>query len=115
GLKLHSIQFDHVVDGDTVTVTVLLNYGIPMQHPVRVGTVTLRNGQSARIEGLAQYGVDPVTLEISESSHIAVVQPAVSSVSPLVDIAVDVAGADLRIYKVTLRNRGQIGIAALGS
>jgi hypothetical protein len=112
-LKLHSLQIDHVVQADAVTLSVSLNYGLPNQHLVPVATVTLRNGQSAWIEGLTQYGVDSITVSIGEPAPVSVVQPAASSVSPLVDMAVEVTGPDLPIYKVTLRNRGQIGIAAL--
>jgi hypothetical protein len=113
GLKLHSLQFDHVAERDTVTLTVSLNYGVPLQHRVPVGTVTLRNGQSARIEGLTPYGVDPITVSIGEASPAAVVQPSASSVSPSLEIAVETVAAGLAVYKVTLRNRGQVGVAAV--
>ena len=112
GLALSGLQVDFVVDPDVV-VTVSLRYGSVFQKTVPVATVRLNGSEPRRIEELEAFGVDPIVLSLGDFPTRALVQPTVTSVSPLLDASVELTQQDLPVYKVTLRNRSGRAVIAL--
>ena len=69
--------------------------------------------EPVRVDDLERYGVDPIVLSLDEFSPVPLVQPAVTSASPLLDVTVDLTAHDLPIYKVTFRNRAARAVMAV--
>ena len=72
----------------TLAVTVSLKYGSPHQKTVQVATVRL-GAEPVRVDDLERYGVDPIVLSLDEFSPVPLVQPTVTSASPMLDVTVD--------------------------
>ena len=100
-LSVLQVEFEA---GRDVLINVSLKYGNPHQKTVPVATVRLGK-EPVRVDDLERYGVDPIVLSLDEFSPVPLVQPAVTSASPLLDVSVDLTAHDLPIYKVTFRNR----------
>jgi hypothetical protein len=110
-LPLSALQVDFEVARDVV-VTVSLKYGSPHQKTVPVTTVRL-GAEPVRVSDLERYGVDPIVLSMDDFSPRALVQPTVTSASPLLDVTVDLVRPDTPIYQVTFRNRAARAIMAV--
>ena len=102
---------DFEVDRDVV-VTVSLKYGSPHQKTVQVATVRL-GADPVRVSDLERYGVDPIVLSLDDYSPAPLVQPTVTSASPLLDVTVDLMRHDVPVYKITFRNRAAHAIMAV--
>jgi len=100
------------VFGRELVVTVSLKYGSPHQKTVEVATVRLGN-EPVRVDDLERYGVDPIVLSLDEFSPVALVQPTVTSASPLLDVTVDLVRHDVPNYRITFRNRAARAIMAV--
>ena len=111
GLPLNALQVDFEVDRDIV-ITVSLKYGSPHQKTVQVATVRLGT-DPVRVSDLERYGVDPIVLSLDDYSPAPLVQPTVTSASPLLDVTVDLMRHDVPIYKVTFRNRAARAVMAV--
>ena len=111
GLPLIVLQVDFEADRD-VLVTVSLKYGNPHQKTVPVATVKLGT-EVVRVSDLERYGVDPIDLSLDDFSPVPLVQPTVTSASPLLDASVDLTAHDLPIYRVTFRNRAARAVMAV--
>ena len=91
GLSLSAIQVDFEA-GRELVVTVSLKYGSPHQKTVAVASVRL-GAEPVRVDDLERYGVDPIVLSLDEFSPVPLVQPTVTSVSPMLDVTVDLVRA----------------------
>jgi hypothetical protein len=91
---------------------VSLKYGSPHQKTVPVATVRLGT-EPVRVNDLERYGVDPIDLSLDDFSPRPLVQPTVTSASPLLDVTVDLMQHDVPIYKVTFRNRAARAVMAV--
>ncbi len=111
GLSLSALQVDFEAGRDLV-VTVSLKYGSPHQKTVEVATVRLGT-EPVRVDDLERYGVDPIVLSLDEFSPVPLVQPTVTSASPLLDVTVDLVRHDMPIYTVTFRNRAARAVMAV--
>jgi hypothetical protein len=111
GLQLSALQVDFEVDRDVV-ITVSLKYGTPHQKTVQVATVRL-GAEPVRVIDLERYGVDPIMLSLDDYSPSPLVQPTVTSASPLLDVTVDLMRHDVPAYKITFRNRAARAIMAV--
>jgi hypothetical protein len=98
--------------GRDLVVTVSLKYGSPHQKAVEVATVRL-GAEPSRVDDLERYGVDPIVLSLEEFTPVALVQPTVTSASPLLDVTVDLVRHDVPNYRVTFRNRAARGVMAV--
>jgi hypothetical protein len=61
---------------------------------------------------LERFGVDPIVVSLDAFPPPLLVQPVASSVSPLLDVGVELTRNDLPIYRVTFRNRSQRAVMA---
>jgi hypothetical protein len=113
GLPLLGLGIDHVVEGDVVVVTVSLQYGSPESRVVEVAKVRLTGTEPARETELERFGVDPIVFSLEAFPLPLLVQPVASSVSPLLDVVVELTRNDLPIYRVTFRNRSQRAVMAV--
>ena len=111
GLSLSALQVDFVA-GRELVVTISLKYGNPHQKTVEIATVRL-GSEPVRVDDLERYGVDPIVLSLDEFSPVPLVQPTVTSASPLLDVTVDLVRHDMPIYKVTFRNRAARAVMAV--
>jgi hypothetical protein len=111
GLPLSALQVDFEVDRDVV-ITVSLKYGSPHQKTVQVATVRL-GAEPVRVSDLERYGVDPIVLSLDGYSPSPLVQPTVTSASPLLDVTVDLMRHDVPAYQITFRNRAARAIMAV--
>ena len=111
GLPLSALQVDFEVDREVV-ITVSLKYGSPHQKTVQVATVRLGT-DPVRVSDLERYGVDPIVLSLDDYSPAPLVQPTVTSASPLLDVTVDLMRHDVPVYKITFRNRAARAIMAV--
>jgi hypothetical protein len=111
GLPLNALQVDFEVDRDVV-ITVSLKYGNPHQKTVKVATVRL-GADPVRVSDLERYGVDPIVLSLDDYSPTPLVQPTITSASPLLDVTVDLMRHDVPLYEVTLRNRAAQAVMAV--
>jgi hypothetical protein len=111
-LPLAALGVDHVFDRDVV-VTVSLLYGRPHQRKVHVATVRLSGSEVVRVDDLARFGVDPISLSIDSFPPPVLVQPTVSSASPLLDVSVELSQHLLPIYNITFRNRAPRAVMAV--
>ena len=80
---------------------------------MHVATVRLTGAETVRVDDLARFGVDPISLSIDSFPPPVLVQPTVSSASPLLDVSVDMSRHDLPIYRITIRNRAQRAVMAV--
>ena len=96
----------------TSSITVSLKYGNPHQKTVPVATVRLGT-EPVRVSDLERYGVDPIVLSVDDFSSVPLVQPTVTSASPLLDVTVDLTQHDMPVYKVTFRNRAARAVMAV--
>jgi hypothetical protein len=106
-----ALQVDFEVARDVV-VTVSLKYGSPHQKTVPVTTVRLGT-EPVRVDDLERYGVDPIVLTLDDFSPVPLVQPTVTSASPLLDVTVDLMQHDVPAYKITFRNRAARAVMAV--
>jgi hypothetical protein len=111
GLPLSALQVDFEVARDVV-ITVSLKYGSPHQKTVPVATVQL-GAEPVRVNDLERYGVDPIVLSLDDFTPVPLVQPTVTSASPLLDVTVDLVRHDTPNYKITFRNRAARAVMAL--
>ena len=58
-------------------------------------------------------GLIPIVLSLDEFSPVPLVQPTVTSASPLLDVTVDLVRPDVPNYRVTFRNRAVRGVMAV--
>ena len=65
------------------------------------------------MDDLERYRVDPIVLSLDEFSPVSLVQPTVTSTSPLLDVTVDLARPEMPIYQVTFRNRATRAVMAV--
>jgi len=105
GLALSALQIEHTLDKDVVVVSISLIYGQPHQRTVPVATVRVKNDQTVEVGQLAAFGVDPITLTVSDSIPATLVQPTATSVSSWLDVEVGLAVSDVPVYTITMRNR----------
>ncbi len=89
-----------------------LKYGTPHQKTVQVATIRLGT-DPVRVSDLEKYGVDPIVLSLDDYSPAPLVQPTVTSASPLLDVTVDLMRHDVPAYKVTFRNRAARAVMAV--
>jgi hypothetical protein len=113
GLALFALQIAHKVDKDAVVVDVSLIYGRPDQRTVPVATVRVTSAQPVEVGQLADFGVDPITLTVSDSIPAALVQPSVTSVSSWIDANVELPVNDVPVYTITMKNRAPRAVSAL--
>jgi len=104
GLPLWALQIDHAIDGADVTVTVSLLYGRPHTDRVEVATVRVTSDRPARVEALAAFGVEPVTLSIVSVAPSLAYPVSVVCASGQLDVRVDPVAPDLPAYRVTVVN-----------
>jgi len=113
GLPLSALDVSHVVDGDLVTVTVALRYGLPQLRTVPVVTIQMKGDEPVTVSDLSRFGVDPIVLSIDDFPPPVLVNPTSASISPLIDVNAELSRNDLPVYKVTVRNRGTRAVMAL--
>jgi hypothetical protein len=113
GLQLSALQIAHRIDKDAVVVDVSLIYGMPHQRTVPVATVRVKSDQPVEVDQLAEFGVDPITLTISDAVPAALAQPSVTSVSSWIDVNVDLPAPDVPVYTITMTNRAPRAVSAL--
>ncbi len=111
GLALSALQVDFEVARDIV-ITVSLKYGSPHQKTVPVATVRLGE-EPVRVNELETYGVDPIVISLDDFSPAPLVQPTVTSASPLLDVTVDLERHDVPRYNITFRNRAARAVMAV--
>ena len=111
GLALSALQVDFEA-GRVVVVRVSLKYGSPQQKTVEVATVWL-GAEPVRVDDLERYGVEPIVLSLDEFSPVLLVQPTVTSASPMLDVTVDLIRSDVPNYKITFRNRAVRAVMAV--
>jgi hypothetical protein len=113
GLAVTGLKVEHRIEADAVVVTVSLAYGQPAQSTVQVTTIRLHDRESISVPELTNFGVDPITIALDLAPPAAVVIPTVNSVSPMVDVEVDLASQDQPLYTVTFHNRSTTAISAI--
>jgi hypothetical protein len=113
GLLLSALQIAHKADKDVIVVDVSLLYGRPHQRTVPVASVRVTSDQPVEVRQLVEFGVDPITLIVSDSVPAALVQPSVTSVSSWIDVNVDLPATDVPVYTVTMKNRAPRAVAAV--
>ena len=113
GLPLTALEVNHVVDGDLVTVTVALKYGVPQQRTVPVATIRMKGDEPVTVSDLSRFGVDPIVLSIDDFPPPVLVNPTSTSISSLIDVTAELARNDLPLYRVTVRNKGTRAVMAL--
>jgi hypothetical protein len=111
GLPLSALQVDFEMARDIV-ITVSLKYGSPHQRTIPVATVRL-GAEPVRVTDLERFGVDPIVLSLDDFSPAPLVQPTVTSASPLLDVTVDLMRHDTPNYKITFRNRAARAVMAV--
>jgi len=92
---------------------VSLAYGQPAQRTVHVATVGLNDHQRVLVRELIAFGVDPITLAVESAAPTVIVVPKTTSVSPMLEVDVDLSSNDLSLYQITLQNRSTMAIAAI--
>jgi hypothetical protein len=111
GLALSALQVDFSSEAD-VRVRVSLKYGSPHQKTVPVAEAVIGT-EPVSIAELEAFGVDPIELSVKPFSPFPLVQPVVSSASPLLDVSVDLVKSPLPIYRFTIRNRSNRAVMAV--
>jgi hypothetical protein len=81
---------------------------------VPIATVRLVGREPVDVNELSAYGVDPITFTLGLFPPASLVHPTTGSVSPLLDVGVDLLEHDAPVYKVTFRNRSSRAIMAVG-
>ena len=131
--QLIAFKFDNDFEGDAVRIKVALVFddSWPAEAPgpkygrkeQAVGSYLVREGESVKVEDLARFGVEPLTLKVVKAKpKVMQPQPALAS-TPLVannlkavqvvGIAPDQSPANRNTYKVRLQNVSRKGITAL--
>ena len=113
GLALAALQLEHAIDGRDLVVTVALLYGTPHQKRVPVVSVRLTGDQPVRVDELAAFGVQPITLAIISMARPQLTIPAVTLPSSLLEATVDVDTRGAPRYLISITNRAQQGVMAL--
>jgi hypothetical protein len=111
GLELKALQVDFRVTTD-VRVHVSLKYGTPHQKTIPVADAVI-GAEPVRIAELEAYGVDPIVISVDAFSPASLVQPVVSSASPMLEASVELVKSDVPIYKFVLRNRSNRPVMAV--
>jgi len=106
----YAVQFVRVLVGRDIKVDVSVLLGSAQQPGVPVASVVISPGSHVVIDGLAKFGVQPVTLSMVEAAPMTPYLPTVVSVSPQIEIAnVELLNAPYPGYRITLRNLGSRG------
>src|SRR6266705_663438 len=107
---VYAVQFVRVLVGRDIKVDVSVLLGSAQQPGVPVASVVISPGSHVVIDGLAKFGVQPVTLSMVEAAPMTPYLPTVVSVSPQIEIAnVELLNAPYPGYRITLRNLGSRG------
>jgi hypothetical protein len=81
GLPLNAMGVGFVIEGDEIVVTVSLLYGKLHQKRVTVATRRMGTSDTARIDELEAFGVQPIELSIADIPVASTYAPAVETPS----------------------------------
>jgi len=102
-----AVQFIRMLVGRDIKVDVSVLLGSAQPPGVPVASVVISPGMQVVVDGLTQFGVQPVTLSMVAVAPMTPYLPTVVSVSPEIEIAnVELLTTPYPGYRVTLRNLG---------
>jgi hypothetical protein len=109
---VYAVQFIRILVGQDIKVDVSVLLGTAQQPGVPVASVVIAPGSHVVVDGLAKFGVQPVTLSSVSVARMTPYVPTVTSVSSRVEIA-DIEPFDSPYpgYRLTLRNLGSKAIS----
>jgi hypothetical protein len=112
GLPVTALHVAHVVQGDTVVVTVALLFGSPHQVRTPVATVDVTARAPVRVDALEKAGVEAVTFSIAGVSAAIPYAAAVESPSLAVSGRFEAVSQDTPTYRFTIANASGRDIVA---
>jgi hypothetical protein len=110
--SVFAVQFARVLVGRDIKVDVSVLLGSAQQPGVPVASVVISPGANVVVDGLAKFGVQPVTLSMVPVAPMTPYLPTVVCVSPQIEIAnLELLNSPYPGYRVTLRNLGSKGVS----
>ena len=109
---VYAVQIAHALVGQDIKVEISVLLGSPEPPGVPVATVLVSPGSRVVVDQLTRFGVQPLTLSMTDVAPMTPFVPTVISVSPAIEIAdVEVHDAPYPGYRITLRNLGDKAVS----
>jgi hypothetical protein len=112
GLPLNALGVGFVIEGDEIVVTVSLLYGKLHQRRVTVATRRMGTRDTARIDELEAFGVQPIELSIADIPVASTYAPAVETPSAWLEFRVEPAAQGVPAYRAVVVNRSTRAVVA---
>jgi hypothetical protein len=109
-VPIKALDVAHVVDGADVVVTVSLSTTRPGTRDITVGTYRVEPGKEVRVEGLRNYGVEPITLSVVPIPDTVAFVPEAMSPSVQLDVRAEPVGPNRSSYRIVVRNHAPVGV-----
>jgi hypothetical protein len=108
GLAVTGINYQHVLEGGGVGVTISLFLGSPPQKEVDVARVLVTPGNPVPVTALEQFGVEQVTLSLSAFDPRLLPPPRVENKTAALHIeSVEMSDGDRPGYRIAVRNHSK--------
>jgi hypothetical protein len=110
--ELRALRVARVRVGNDARVTVSMLSGPGLRTEQIVTTVTVSKNRPVSVDGLRDFGAQPIVLTLIDAATLIPFIPSVASVSPEIEISrVDLLTAPSQGYRVTIRNLATQAVA----